>query len=60
MTDVGTPADLSSGPSDPTDRIDSAPPVETTTASLNRDYNFFDELDSRLADLQDAPDRSGD
>lgn len=60
MTDVGTPADLSSEPSDPTDRIDSAPPVETTTASLNRDYNFFDELDSRLADLQDAPDGSGD
>jgi len=36
------------------------PGGETSTAPSNRDYNFFDELDARLADLQDPSDRSGD
>jgi hypothetical protein len=26
----------------------------TTTTAATRDYNFFDELDARLADLQDS------
>ena len=34
--------------------LDSVPPAEpTTTSSLRRDYNFFDELDAKLASLQD-------
>jgi hypothetical protein len=28
----------------------------TTTSPVNRDYNFFDELDARLADLHDTAD----
>ena len=60
VTHAGTPADLSSEMSARTDRLNSARPGETTTAPLNRDYNFFDELDARLADLQDPADRSGD
>lgn len=28
----------------------------TTTSTANRDYNFFDELDARLADLHDPAD----
>ncbi len=57
---AGTPTDLSSEMSARTDLLISARPGETTTAPLNRDYNFFDELDARLADLQDPADRSGD
>jgi hypothetical protein len=43
-----------------TDWLNSVPPGETTTAPLNRDYNFFDALDAKLADLQDAVDPMGD
>ncbi len=53
VTHAGTPADLSSETSARTDWLNSARPGETTTAPLNRDYNFFDELDARLSDLQD-------
>jgi hypothetical protein len=60
VTHAGTPADLSSETSARTDWLNAARPVETTTAPLNRDYNFFDELDARLADLQDPADRSGE
>ena len=55
-----TSAEVSSETSVQTDWPDPAPPTETTTASLNRDYNFFDELDARLADLQNPTDQSGD
>jgi len=57
-THSGMPADTSSEPSARTDWLNSAQPGEMTTASLNRDYNFFDELDARLADLEDPADRS--
>jgi len=58
---AGTPADPSNETSTRTDWLNSARPgVETTTAQSNRDYNFFDELDARLADLQDPPGRPGD
>jgi len=44
-----------------TDGLDSAVPGgETPRSPSNRDYNFFDELDARLADLQVSPDRTGD
>jgi hypothetical protein len=36
--------------------LHSAPPAETTTAPLRRDYNFFDELDANLASLPDPTD----
>jgi hypothetical protein len=48
VTDVES-ADLASETSGRTDWPDSAQTGETTTAP-NRDYNFFDELDERLAD----------
>jgi hypothetical protein len=57
VTHAGTGGDLSSETSVWTDRfIDPARPSEATMASLNHDYNFFDELDSRLADLQGPAD----
>jgi hypothetical protein len=34
---------------------ESAAPAGTTESPLHRDYNFFDELDARLASLQDPP-----
>ncbi len=60
VTRADTPADPSSDTSAQTDWLNSAWPDETTTAPSNRDYNFFDELDARLADLQGPADRSGD
>ena len=60
VTHGGTPADLSSETSARKDWLTSARPADPTTAPLNRDYNFFDELDARLADLQDPADRSED
>ena len=60
VTHACTPADRSSEMPAPTDRPNSARPIESATAPLNRDYNFFDELDARLANLQDPADRSGD
>jgi hypothetical protein len=60
VADAGTPADHSSEPSARSDWLNLARPGETSTAPLNRDYNFFDELDSRLADLQDPAARSED
>ncbi len=47
-----TLAELSSKAPVPTDEHNSARSAEPTTARLNRDYNFFDELDARLAHLQ--------
>jgi hypothetical protein len=59
-TPAVTPADLSET-STRTDRLNSGMSGgETSTAPSNRDYNFFDELDARLADLQDPPGRPGD
>jgi ubiquitin len=60
VSHAGTPAELSSEPSARTDGVNSARHGETTTAPVNRDYNFFDELDARLADRQDPADRSED
>ncbi len=60
VTHAGTHADLSSETSARTNWLNSAGPGETTTAPANRDYNFFEELDAKLADLQDPADRSGD
>ena len=60
VTYADTPADVPTEASVQTDWPDPAPPNGTTTASLNRDYNFFDELDARLADLQNPTDRSED
>ena len=60
VTDTDTPADVLGEGSAQTDWLDQRPPSEETTAPLNRDYNFFDELDARLADLQDPKDGSGD
>jgi hypothetical protein len=59
VTFEDAPADVPNETSVQTD-WPAAPPSETTTASLNRDYNFFDELDARLADLQNPTDGSGD
>jgi hypothetical protein len=55
-----TLADLSSETSARPDGLNSAEPGKTTTARVNRDYNFFDELDARLAGLKDPADRSED
>ena len=60
VTYADTPADVPTETSVQTDWPDPAPPGGTTTASLNRDYNFFDELDARLADLQNPADGSED
>ena len=42
-----------------TEWLNSAANGELTVAPGNRDYNFFDELDARLADLHDAADQPG-
>jgi|GEM_PF-4945028 len=60
VTHADTPADLSNETPARTDWLNSAGLGETTRAPSNRDYNFFDELDARLAGLQDPADRSGD
>ncbi len=60
VTHGGTPADLSNGASARAEWLNSAAPGETAAVSASRDYNFFDELDARLADLQDPSDRPGD
>jgi hypothetical protein len=60
VTHADTLAAYSSESSARTDWLDTAPPGETTSGSLNRDYNFFDELDARLADLRRPIDRSKD
>ena len=59
VTHAGTPADPSSETTR-TDWLNSARPIETNTAPLNRDYNYFDELDARLADLQGPAAPSGE
>jgi hypothetical protein len=61
-TDVGPPADLSSEMSPRTEGLNSARPGDTTTGmgTGNHNYNFFDELDARLADLQESAHRSED
>ena len=56
----GTPVDNSRETSARTNPYNSPSPRETTTAPVDHDYNFFDELDARLADLQDPADRSDD
>ena len=60
VTDVGSPNHLSHGTPVRADELNSAQSDETTSESLNRDYNFFDELDARLADLPDPADQLGD
>jgi hypothetical protein len=62
QTDVGPAADLSSDMSPGTEGLNSARHGETATGmgTKNHNYNFFDELDARLADLQDPAHRSGD
>jgi hypothetical protein len=67
VTDTSTGTDLLNETSARTDRLfDPVLPNGATGAPLNHDYNFFDELDSRLADLQiptdqhDPGDRSED
>ena len=57
---IVTPTDLSREATARTDWLNSALPDDTATEALNRNYNFFDELDARLADLQDPADRSDD
>ena len=59
-THGGTPADLSNGASARAEWLNSAAPGEAIMVSASRDYNFFDELDAKLADLQDQGDRPGD
>ncbi len=60
VTHAGTSADLLSETSARIDWLNSTLPGEATRAPSNRDYNFFDELDARLADRQDPVDRSGE
>jgi hypothetical protein len=60
VTHAGTLADPSNGTPAGTDLPNSKPPDETAPASLNHDYNFFDELDARLAGIEDHADPSGD
>jgi hypothetical protein len=55
-----TPADHSSETPARTNWLNPVVPRGTSTAPLNRDYNFFDALDARLADLQDAEDLIAD
>jgi len=61
VTHAGPAGDPSSETHVQTDRLDPAHlDGEETAAPLNRDYNFFDDLDARLAGLDDSPDKSGD
>ena len=61
VTHAGPAGDPSSETHVQTDRLGAARiDGEATAAPLNRDYNFFDELDTRLAGLHDSPDWSGD
>jgi len=60
VTHADTRAANSGETSARTDRLDSAPSDDTTAEPLNRDYNFFDELDARLADLQEPTNQSDD
>jgi hypothetical protein len=62
QTDVGPAADLSSERTPRTEEFNSARHDETATGmgTGNHNYNFFDELDARLADLQDPVHRSED
>lgn len=56
-TPSGVVADASSEASAPHNELNSAQPAETTIKEpLKRDYNFFDELDARLAELKDQAD----
>lgn len=57
---IVTPTDLSREAAARTDWLNPALPDDTATEALNRNYNFFDELDARLADLQDPAGRSDD
>ncbi len=59
VADAASPDDLSRDTSVRADELNSAQSGEMTSESLNRDYNFFDELDARLADLPDPADQSG-
>ena len=61
-THVATPTDHSIEPSAHTDWFNWLNQADgrATASSVNRDYNYFDELDARLADLQDPSDAFGD
>ncbi len=59
VTHADTLTDLSSETFARTDWLNSVRPCGTNAELLNRDYNFFDALDARLADLKDA-DPAGD
>jgi hypothetical protein len=45
--------ELSNGPVADSVPLESAASAGTTASPLYRDYNFFDELDAKLASLQD-------
>jgi len=61
VTHAGPPGDPSNEAHIQTGRLNSTQDGgEATAAPLNRDYNFFDELDARLAGLHNAPDGSGE
>ena len=53
---ANTTGDPSSVPITQPVLLDLVPPTGTTTSPLRRDYNFFDELDARLATLHDPTD----
>ena len=52
VTSAGAADEPSSGPVVQSMPLNATPPA-TTASPLRRDYNFFDELDARLASLQD-------
>jgi hypothetical protein len=52
VTTINAMGDPSCAPVAQSAPLDSVPPAETTASPLRRNYNFFDELDARLAGLQ--------
>jgi hypothetical protein len=53
MTLGDVPNDPPPRPVTQPEMLESVPPAESTASPLRRDYNFFDELDARLASLND-------
>jgi hypothetical protein len=58
-TPVDTDADAASEKPAQTAWITSMAPAGPSSSPGSRDYNYFDELDSRLADLQDLDQGDG-